>query len=259
MRIYPDKDLCYNGINFKMEKSDFVLSKGMDSLIRERQQSRNIRRKNQLPYAVALLAFACVCAVFLRIFNSSCLAFWIVGLAFGVVLRYSRFCFAAAFRDPFLVKNTGLMRALILALMVSTVGFAVIQHRFLQGHPNADYAAVPGRITSVGLQTVAGAFLFGVGMVLAGGCASGVLMRIGEGHILPWVTLLGFFIGTTLGAWNYPFWYDKIIRGTPVVYFPDHMNFGLAVVLQIAVLAFLYRLAARYQQKMSKSKEKDRG
>ncbi|WP_346869389.1 N-acetylmuramoyl-L-alanine amidase [Clostridium sp. UBA5119] len=31
-----------------------------------------------------------------------------------------------------------------------------------------------------------GAFIFGIGMVLAGGCVSGVLMRIGEGHALHW-------------------------------------------------------------------------
>ncbi|MCI1982486.1 MAG: YeeE/YedE family protein [Oscillospiraceae bacterium] len=225
-------------------------SEEIDSLIRERQKGKQPRRKSQIPYALALLLLSCTGAVFLWVFNrGGLIVFWIVGIALGIVLRYSRFCFAAAFRDPFLTKNTGLMRALLLALMVSTTGFAVIQHRFLQAHPNAGYDAIPGRINSVGLHTVLGAFIFGIGMVLAGGCASGTLMRIGEGHALPWFTLVGFLIGTTLGAKDYPFWYGRIIQGSPVVYFPEYIGFGAAVLIQIAILVCLYWLARRYQDK----------
>ncbi|TEB04373.1 putative inner membrane protein [Pelotomaculum schinkii] len=112
-----------------------------------------------------------------------------------------------------------------------------------------DYTLIPGAINPVGLHTMIGAFIFGIGMTIAGGCASGVLMRIGEGHVLPWVALLGFFIGTTLGAKNYSFWYDNIISKARVVYFPEHISLEVVVIVQIIVLVGLYKLAAWYEKK----------
>ncbi|MCI1965175.1 MAG: YeeE/YedE family protein [Oscillospiraceae bacterium] len=224
-------------------------SDGLNDLIQERQKSRHAQRKNQVPYAMILLVLSCVYAFFLWRDGRGYTAFWLVGIALGFVMRNSRFCFAATFRDAFLFKNTKLMRALILSLIIGTLGFAAIQFQYLRNHPGAGYDEIPGIFDSVGLHTVIGAFLFGVGMVIAGGCAASVLMRIGEGHALPLITLLGFFIGTTLGAKDYPNWYGSMIQNTGVVYLPEYMNFGAAVFLQIAVLAALYRLALWFQNR----------
>lgn len=223
----------------------------MEALIRERRRPETGKREDQILYAVMILIMAAIISVFLWGSDHSYIIFWIAGIAFGIVLRYSRFCFAAAFRDPFLIRNTKLMRSLILSLMVSTAGFAIIQYRYLKNNA-LDYAHVPGMVSPVGIHTMMGAFIFGIGMTIAGGCAASVLMRIGEGHVLPWVTLLGFFIGTTLGAKDYSFWYHKLIKGADPVYFPKYLNFGTAVVLQMAVLIALYRFADWYQKKNTK-------
>lgn len=225
-----------------------MTSNDMESLIQERLRVKKVKKKNQISYAVIVLIIASILSVFLWKSNHSYLVFWIFGIGFGIVLRYSRFCFVGAFRDPILIKNTKLMRALLLAFMVSTIGFAIIQYGYLKNNA-IDYSSIPGAFNSVGLHTIIGAFIFGIGMTIAGGCASGVLMRIGEGHILPWVTLLGFFIGTTLGAKNYSFWYDKIICNTKVIYFPEHMNFIVVVAAQMVILIGLYKLAAWYEKR----------
>lgn len=224
----------------------------MESLVKERRAAERSKEKNQIPFAAGVIFAAFLAAALLWRNRSGDAVFWIVGIAFGFVLRDSRFCFAAAFRDPFLIRNTRLMRALLLSLMISSTGFAVIQFRYLKDHPAAGYTDIPGIINSVGLHTAIGAFLFGIGMVMAGGCASSVLMRLGEGHLLPLVTLLGFLIGTTLGAENYPFWYREIIRNAAVVYFPDYVPIGAALLIQIIVLAGIYRFASWYQKKHSK-------
>src|SRR5262245_7452101 len=39
--------------------------------------------------------------------------FWLFGLAFGVILQRSRLCFASAFRDLFLLRDGGSLRALL--------------------------------------------------------------------------------------------------------------------------------------------------
>lgn len=223
-------------------------SNEIESLIQERRRTEKIKKKNQLPYAVIVLIIASILSVFLWKSDHSYLVFWLAGIAFGIVLRYSRFCLAGAFRDPILIKNTKLMRALLLAFMISTIGFAIIQYGYLKNN-TINYSLIPGALNPVGLHTIIGAFIFGIGMTIAGGCASGVLMRIGEGHVLPWVTLLGFFIGTTLGAENYSFWNDKIISKTKVVYFPEHMDLVFVVVIQMAVLIGLYKLAFWYEKR----------
>lgn len=228
-----------------------MVSNEMEALILKRQGAEKFKKKNQISYAVIILAIASIISVFLWKSNHSYIVFWIMGIAFGIVLRYSRFCFASAFRDPFLIKNTKLMRALLLSLMVSTTGFAIIQYVYLKNNA-IDYARIPGMIISVGFHTMIGAFIFGIGMTIAGGCASSVLMRIGEGHVLPWVALLGFFIGTLLGAKDYPFWYDKIIKNARVVYFPEYVNLGIVFIVQMAVLIGLYKLSAWYQKKSVK-------
>ena len=40
------------------------------------------------------------------------------------------------------------------------------------------------------LGTIIGAFIFGIGIVLAGGCATGTWYRAGEGLIGSWVALV---------------------------------------------------------------------
>lgn len=231
-------------------------SNEMDALIQQRCGAEKVKKKSQISYAVIILAAAAIISVFLWKNNSRYVVIWAVGIAIGITLRYSRFCFTGAFRDPILIKNTKMIRALLLSLMISTIGVAIIQYGYLKNNNidfnNVDYNLIPGIINPVGLHTAIGAFIFGIGMTIAGDCASGVLMRIGEGHVLPWITLLGFFIGTTLGAKNYSFWNDKIISKAKVIYFPEHMNFGIVVLVQIAVLIVLYKLAAWYEEKSIK-------
>ena len=228
-----------------------MLSNEMEALIRERQRVEKVKKKSQISYAVIIFIIASIIAMLLFKNNHSYIVFWIAGILFGIVLRNSRFCFVAAFRDPILLKNTKLIKALLLSLMISTAGFAVIQYKYLKNNI-IDYNSIPGILDTVGLHTVIGAFIFGIGMTIAGSCAAGVLMRIGEGHFLPWVTLLGFFVGTTLGAKNYSFWYDKIIKNSSVIYFPEHINIGVVFIIQMIVLIGLYKLADWYQKKSVK-------
>ncbi|WP_346921115.1 YeeE/YedE thiosulfate transporter family protein [Clostridium sp. UBA7339] len=223
------------------------MSKEMDELIKQRQGQ--VKKENsQIPYSVALLLITLImCAILWKSkFNYAvCLG---VGIIIGIILRYSRFCFTAAFRDPFTSGNTRGLRGMILAMIVSTVGFAVIQSGYIH-NKGIDYNLIPGAVSSVGIHVMIGAFIFGIGMVLAGGCASGVLMRIGEGHALHWVVLIGFIIGTLLGAKDYSFWYEHFIKDAKTIYFLEHFDLKIVVLVQIVVLIILYKLALRYENR----------
>lgn len=224
-------------------------SQEMTSLINKRK-SQLKKKKNQIPIAGLLLVVSLALCVLFNSMQQKLTVYWIAGIAIGIVLRYSRFCFAAAFRDPFLIGSTKLLRGIIIALMVSTVGFAAIHSKYIESN-TIEYDQIPGAVSSVGIHVIIGAFLFGIGMVIAGGCASSVLMRIGEGHALQVVVLVGFIIGTLLGAKNYDFWYEHIIRNAKTIYFLEYFDLRVVVVVQIIVLAVLYRLAVLYEKKKS--------
>ena len=224
-----------------------MLSNEMADLIKQRER-KGKKKKSQIPYSVGLILIAIILFIILLQKQYTYAVCWILGIGIGIVLRYSRFCFSAAFRDPFLVGNTKLLRAMLLAMMVSTVGFAIIQHSYIQ-HNTIDYDLIPGAVTSVGAHVMIGAFIFGVGMIIAGGCGSGVLMRIGEGHALQWVVLVGFLIGTVLGAKDYSFWYNHIIEKSKTIYFPEYLDFRIVVVVQITILLGLHRLASWYENR----------
>jgi uncharacterized membrane protein YedE/YeeE len=94
------------------------------------------------------------------------------GLIYGMCLQYGRFCFSSAFRDLFAV---GVPRMAV-GIMIATVLFAFVG-AFVTATGLSTFHAAPTSIHA----TIAG-FIFGIGMVFAGGCASGSLYKTGEGN-----------------------------------------------------------------------------
>ncbi|MFW5890985.1 MAG: YeeE/YedE thiosulfate transporter family protein, partial [bacterium] len=137
--------------------------------------------KNQIPYALGIFVLALMFGIFLHTKSFDLSFYWMIGLCFGFVLQRSRFCFTASFRDPYLTGSTALTRALLLAFALTSVGFTIIKYlNYINGN------TIPGMnfVVPTSVATVIGAFIFGIGMVISGGCASGTFMRIGEGFQL---------------------------------------------------------------------------
>ena len=118
----------------------------------------------------------------------------LVGFGIGFVMHRSRFCFARVFREPFMTAEGEMTKAMILALVLAVpVGAALIAAGTID-----PYIAIPTRFW---LGSALGGLIFGIGMVFAGGCASGSLWRIGEGHLKLIVTVLFFaWSGSTTNA-----------------------------------------------------------
>lgn len=107
------------------------------------------------------------------------------GVAYGMMLQYGRFCFASASRDLF---AAGVPRMAV-GILVALIFFSVIQ-ALLQATNMSTFHPAP-----MGIQTVIAGFIFGVGMVLAGGCASGSLYKIGEGNGTSILSIMGISFG----------------------------------------------------------------
>ena len=106
------------------------------------------------------------------------------GFIYGMCLQYGRFCFSSAFRDLFAV---GVPRMAV-GVMVATVLFALVS-AFVSATGLSTFHAAPTSVHAV----VAG-FIFGVGMVFAGGCASGSLYKTGEGNGVALLVILSISV-----------------------------------------------------------------
>jgi len=114
------------------------------------------------------------------------------GLALGYVLQRGGFCLALAISRAALTRDATLLRAYALALLVAMAGVQVLEV--------TGAVEIPVRPLHW-VANILGGGLFGVGMILAGGCAGSTWYRIGEGAIGAWVVLLGFGIGaSTVGV-----------------------------------------------------------
>jgi uncharacterized protein len=127
-----------------------------------------------------------------------CLAAFIFGSVVGLLVQRSRFCNTAALRDAMLFKTYRNTKALLVAMMILTVGFTTFL-TFGDGH---------SMHFDVGLNQVMGLFLFGIGMVLAGACTVSTWVKAGEGNVGAIWALLFTFIGMFLFSlfWSFSYW-----------------------------------------------------
>jgi uncharacterized membrane protein YedE/YeeE len=65
---------------------------------------------------------------------------------------------------------------------------------------------VRGSIAPPGVAVIAGAFIFGIGMQLGGGCASGTLYSAGGGSTRMVLVLIAFIAGSVIGTAHVPWW-----------------------------------------------------
>lgn len=156
----------------------------------------------------------------------------ITGLVFGFVLQRGRICFNSAFRDLRLMKDNFMFKAAMLAIAVSTIAFLGMSQLGLI-HLN------PKPLNWVGV--IIGGYLFGLGMALAGGCASGTTYRLGEGNTSSWLAGLvyGIFAWATSAGFLSPItaavkdWTIKVSSNSPL-YLSDKIGPTLATVFNVS-------------------------
>lgn len=123
-----------------------------------------------------------------------------LGLIAGFFMHRSDFCLAGAFRDLFLFRSSHLMRPVVLTVAASALLFEFARTSgFLPYYP-FPWFAPPSLVNLIG------GFVFGIGMVLTGGCVVGVLYKLGGGSLLAGIGILGLIAGSGLYAEIHPYW-----------------------------------------------------
>ncbi len=168
----------------------------------------------------------------------------LLGLAFGVVLQRSRFCFYCNARDFFTRRDARGLLGIIVALLVGTLAYHLVFGAFL---PNPASGRLPpgAHIGPVSWVLVAGAASFGFGMALSGSCISAHLYRLGEGSIASWIALAGAALGFGLGFLSWNTLYLGTLQSAPVLWLPGQFGYGGSAALQTLALAALAGWLAR--------------
>jgi uncharacterized membrane protein YedE/YeeE len=209
-------------------------------------------KKSQIPYAILLTILIIAFGFYLAGGNSKLPVYWGFGIAFGYILQRSRFCFTAAFRDPCITGSTSVTRAVLVAVAVGSVGFWAIKYASVMAGAESNFSMTS--VTPIGLPLMAGAVLFGIGMVIAGGCASGTLMRVGEGFTMQMLSLVFFIAGSFWGAHDMNFW-SRFNENAPKIFLPNVFGWFGAIVVQGLIIVLLYIAAVKWQEKKMGSAE----
>lgn len=109
-------------------------------------------------------------------------------------MHRSDFCVAGMLRDIFMFNRFDTVFSLFFLLLLSAALYLLL---FFAGFINI---AHPWSGAVSGNQLIGG-FLFGIGMILAGGCVIGTLYKIGAGNVSSFIALGGILVGSfTYGA-----------------------------------------------------------
>lgn len=165
------------------------------------------------------------------------------GFLIGIVMHRARFCFVRAFRCPFMTGESETVKAVVLSLVIYIMGSAVIKWGYLQ-EPNT------GVYHPFWMGSLIGGFIFGIGMLLAGGCASSTLWRVGEGQTKLMVTLVAFTLSDSLTS--------KVLHVTGIIdklghdiFLPDVLTWQVTMPL-ILIFFSAWVLLAMWNEKTEK-------
>ncbi len=160
----------------------------------------------------------------------------------GYAMHRGRWCMIQGFREPHMTGDCTLAKSVALSIFILAVGGAVVKYAVpirLEGNPVLDPANyVRG---TFGWGGVVGGFLFGLGGMLAGGCGSGTLWRVGEGQLKLWIVVPFFGVANSLmTSWFKEAKFEDEGMLGRFVYLPDAMGYGWTLGFIAFIMALWY-------------------
>jgi len=197
------------------------------------------------PYlgAVVLVGLVLAAHFYGRYSNVEVGGLLLFGAAFGIVIQRCRFCFVRAFRDPFMTGDAEIGKAVVISLIVAVIGITVLKAK---GFRSESMYVVP----SFGWGSLVGGVIFGIGMVVAGGCGSGTLWRVGEGNLKLWIALFAFATSNSLLTVWLRSWGIRQKLGT-AVFLPNYFGWEGAI-LVVVVISLIWYLVLAWNEQTNK-------
>ncbi|MCL6632474.1 MAG: YeeE/YedE family protein [Alicyclobacillus herbarius] len=195
------------------------------------------------------IAFFIVGAVFLAMYDSYVHAvLFLVAGVLGIALYHAHFGFTSSFRHLIVSgRGIGIRAQMVMFAIANLICLPVLLQPTLFGHP------VQASVHPVGVSVLVGSILFGIGMQLGDGCASGTLYHIGGGDARGLLTLLGFVAGSLLGTINFTWWQSTPQLGN--VYLLKSFGPVGGLVVNLLMMAVVFVLVSLLEKRRNGSVE----
>ncbi|RWR05426.1 selenium metabolism membrane protein YedE/FdhT [Siminovitchia fortis] len=161
------------------------------------------------------------------------------GAGFGILIERAQICFTSAFRDLWISGRAVMTKALAIGMIISVV----ITYFYIQtGATAVVKVAGPG--------TLVGGLLFGIGIVMAGGCETGWMYRAMEGQVHFWSVGAGSIAGATFlaFAWDHLGVYSLLVEGWKPINLMEVFDPKLALFFTLLLLFAWYLFSAWWEK-----------
>ncbi|MEM6488370.1 MAG: YeeE/YedE thiosulfate transporter family protein [Pseudomonadota bacterium] len=145
----------------------------------------------------------------------------LLGAVAGIGLYHAAFGFTAAWRRLVRERRGAGLRAQMLLI----AGACLITYPLIGFEQTTGWDMHPV-ILPLSLASAIGAFVFGIGMQLGGGCASGTLFTVGGGSTRMVVTLAAFIAGSVWATAHIPAFWAELNQMTGVPTIPGFSAVG---------------------------------
>jgi uncharacterized membrane protein YedE/YeeE len=196
----------------------------------------------QWPVALPALLLLGGGAVFLSLYGGHWRygALFLIGGGLGLALYHATFGFAFGYRDAFVRRDMGGVKAQLLMVGIAIVLFAPV----MAGGESLLGGRVIGGLAPAGWEVLVGSFIFGIGMQLGGACGSGTLFTVGGGSVRMMVTLVFFCLGAFLATLYGDLW-APLSAGSKQVALGDKIGWFASTTLQINLIMVVWLLLDR--------------
>jgi hypothetical protein len=160
---------------------------------------------------------------------------FLIGVGLGICLMHALFGFTGGWRMFIRERNSAGVRAQIFLLALTALLFFPVLGGVFEGTKAA------GAISPVGYSVLVGAFMFGIGMQLGGGCGSGTLFTMGQGQADMLITLLFFIVGATLASSHLGWWHS--LGDVGAISLIDRFGWLPALLITFGILFVLFFIA----------------
>ena len=177
----------------------------------------------------------------------------VIAAALGYAMQRGRWCMVQGFREPHMTGDCTLAKSVALSILIVAVGAAVLKYSVPL---RAEGVAVLDPANYVrgtfGWGSVVGGFIFGLGAMLAGGCGSGTLWRVGEGQVKLMLVVPFFAVSNSImTAWFKAGNFEKDGVLGSYVYLPDVMGYG-GTLFFIAAIMMIWYLVVTWNEDTNK-------
>lgn len=162
------------------------------------------------------------------------------GAAFGILIERGQICFTSAFRDLWISGRATMTKAIAVGMAVSSVATLIVI--LVYGLDPITKIAAP--------STFIGGLLFGLGIVMAGGCETGMMYRLMEGQVVFLPVFIGNIIGATAlaYAWDHMGVFNLLVKSGSPINLITVMGPAAALIVTLLILGGGFAVAAYWQK-----------